>query len=298
MKLGNVPFVLFSALTIAAIGCSDDNGGNKDGGGTGGRGTGGSGTGGSGTGGSGTGGSGTGGSGTGGAATGGSGGSGGSTTDGGGDARTDGGTTEGGSTTDGGTSPMMNFFVTSDTRPNGNLGGLAMSDARCQMLATAVGQGSKTWKAYLSVASPATNARDRIGDGPYFNSKGVMVAENKNALHMRNGDPEIFLDEKGNKINGQWNRMPDASTQPPNEHDILTGSSREGMLVTGATCSDWTDGTTTTLAAMAGHSDGMGPNMNTAGMLAYWTGSHASMGNCANTATGGGSGKIYCFVGP
>ena len=49
---------------------------------------------------------------------------------------------------------MMNFFVTSDTSTTANLGGLTAADARCQRLAAAVGHGSKTWRAYLSVASP------------------------------------------------------------------------------------------------------------------------------------------------
>ena len=68
--------------------------------------------------------------------------------------------------------PSMSFFVTSATSVTGNLGGLAGADATCQRLAVAAGQGSRTWRAYLSVErDPAngnqpTNARDRIGTGP------------------------------------------------------------------------------------------------------------------------------------
>ena len=48
-------------------------------------------------------------------------------------------------------SPMMSFFVTSEGPGKGaNLGGLAGADLHCQMLATAVGAGGKTWRAYLS----------------------------------------------------------------------------------------------------------------------------------------------------
>ena len=114
---------------------------------------------------------------------------------------------------------MMNFFVTSDTSATANLGGLTGADARCQRLAAAVGHGSKTWRAYLSVATPATNARDRIGDGPYYNSQGMMLAATKDALHARSGDPMLFIDELGRRINGQWQGSP-----TPNQHDILTGS--------------------------------------------------------------------------
>lgn len=187
-------------------------------------------------------------------------------------------------------SAMMNFFVTSDTRPTGNFGGLDASDTRCQTLATAAGQGAKTWRAYLSVATPATNAIDRIGPGPYYNFLGTMIAADKAALHARAGDVAQFLTEKGARVNGQWTGSP-----TPNEHDIMTGTQRNGSLATGQTCGDWA---ATTGAGMAGHSDGLGQNQSTAGATAYWNAAHASTGNCANTATGGGGGRIYCFVGP
>ena len=73
-------------------------------------------------------------------------------------------------------SSLMTFFVTSEPIGNGgNLGGLAGADAHCQSLAAAVGAGGKTWRAYLSTQArpgqPAVNARDRIGNGPWYNSK-------------------------------------------------------------------------------------------------------------------------------
>src|SRR5687768_12855537 len=75
--------------------------------------------------------------------------------------------------------PAMSFFVSSATSMTGNLGGLAGADALCQRLATAVGQGTgRLWRAYLSVERDAsngnrpTNARDRIGLGPWFNASG------------------------------------------------------------------------------------------------------------------------------
>ena len=73
-------------------------------------------------------------------------------------------------------SSLMTFFVTSEPLGDGaNLGGLEGADAHCQALATAVGAGDKTWRAYLSTqerpGQPAVNARDRIGDGPWYHSK-------------------------------------------------------------------------------------------------------------------------------
>jgi len=193
----------------------------------------------------------------------------------------------------GGTSALMNFFVSSKGSPtaNGNLGGLTGADQLCQTLAAAVGQGSKTWRAYLSVVNPTTiNARDRIGEGPYYNAKGAMIAATKTALHSATGDANLFLDERGNKINGQWTGSP-----TPNQHDIYTGSDRAGMLA-GAdmTCSDWTNGTTGN--TQVGHSDGLGPGGATTGNYTFWSGTHAS--GCADPTPAGGAGKIYCFVGP
>ena len=73
-------------------------------------------------------------------------------------------------------SSLMTFFVTSEPIGDGaNLGGLAGADAHCQKLASAVGAGGKTWRAYLSTQArpgqPAVNARDRIGKGPWYSAK-------------------------------------------------------------------------------------------------------------------------------
>ena len=91
----------------------------------------------------------------------------------------------------------MSFFVTSATSATGNLGGLAGADATCQRLATAAGQGSRTWRAYLSVerdpanANQLTHARDRIGTGPWYNASLILVANNIAELHSRPGDADF-----------------------------------------------------------------------------------------------------------
>jgi hypothetical protein len=184
--------------------------------------------------------------------------------------------------------PMMNFFVTSDSSKTGNLGGLMGADMRCQALAAAVGAGSKVWRAYLSTEEPALNARDRIGPGPYSNPKGGELAADKDALHARTGSAELFLDEKGNRINGQWEGSP-----TPNQHDILTGTGTDGNVVADQTCGDWT---ATSGSSAVGHSDGLGPGRDANPPYSRWVGSHT--GQCGNTEPGGGAGKIYCFVGP
>ena len=189
----------------------------------------------------------------------------------------------------------LSFFVTSATSTTGNLGGLRGADNRCQTLATAAGAGNKTWRAYLSIerdtdnGNRPTDARSRIGTGPWFNAKGVMVAGSVAELHARKGDATLFIDEKGQQINGQWMGSPS-----PVEHDIMTGSMADGTLLAGFTCGDWTSDSSTTFGQV-GHSDGLGPNGDTSGALSSWNSAHANQ-NCANTAPRGGAGRIYCFA--
>src|SRR3712207_6681275 len=82
----------------------------------------------------------------------------------------------------------LGFFITSAGSGDGaNLGGLAGADRICQARAEAVGAGSRRWRPYLSASarpgSPAVNARDRIGPGPWYNAKGVPVAMSVADLH-------------------------------------------------------------------------------------------------------------------
>jgi hypothetical protein len=186
-----------------------------------------------------------------------------------------------------------NFFVTSDKSMTGNLGGLAGADARCQKLADEAGFGAKAWVAYLSVESGEdgmpVHARDRIGSGPWFNVADMMLAADVAALHARSGDVELFLDEKGERVPGSWNGSPQ-----PNEHDVLTGATAEGMLAAGQTCDDWTS-EASGATAMVGHTDGLGPGGSSMAPYSSWNSSHENFG-CNNTAPGGGAGRLYCFA--
>jgi hypothetical protein len=189
----------------------------------------------------------------------------------------------------------VGFFVTSVTSVTGNLGGLAGADFTCQRLAGAAGHTGRAWRAYLSVEQDSANgnmpthARDRIGTGPWYNANGILVANNVAELHSRSGDVSVFVDERGRRINGQWTGSPG-----PTEHDILTGSNADGTVARGLTCSDWTSDSTT-VAGQVGHSDGFGPNQNTAGALSSWNAAHTNL-NCSNTAPRGGAGRFYCFA--
>jgi hypothetical protein len=182
----------------------------------------------------------------------------------------------------------MSFFITSAGPGNGaNLGGLAGADAHCTSLAEAAGVTGKTWRAYLSTSD--TDAKDRIGAGPWHNAKGEKVADDVASLHSdsNNLTKETALDEKGNVVNGRGDT--------PNRHDILTGSNADGTKVADQTCGDWTlsgaEG-----SAMLGHHDRMGPD--TLATAKSWNAAHPSRGGCSQEALKGtgGDGLFYCFA--
>lgn len=197
----------------------------------------------------------------------------------------------------------MSFFVTSVGSGKGaDLGGLAGADAHCQKLAAAsgvAGAGAKAWRAYLSVAPtfatqtapavPAVNARDRIGNGPWFNAKGQMIA--RDLAHLHNGNnisKETALDEKGAVVKGRGDT--------PNEHDILTGSRADGTAFApqqDTTCGAWTKSGEG--SAIVGHHDRIGPLPEN--WAKSWNFSHPSVG-CSQEALirTGGAGRFYCFA--
>ena len=189
---------------------------------------------------------------------------------------------------------QMSFFVTSAGSGNGaNLGGLAGGDKICQNLATAAGSRGKTWHAYLSAAAangqPAVNAKDRIGNGPWYNQKGVMIAKSVEDLHSEanNLKKDTALTEKGATVNGVGDT--------PNQHDILTGSQPDGTLQPGAdtTCTNWTAATDGSGAAQLGHVDRMGRGATGSS----WNSAHPSRGcSQANLVATGGNGYLYCFA--
>ena len=182
----------------------------------------------------------------------------------------------------------MSFFITSVGSGDGaNLGGLAGADTHCQKLAAAAGAGNKTWKAYLST-SKGVNARDRIGSGPWYNAKGVMVAKDVVDLHSESNKlgKEGSLTEKGGVVNGRGDQ--------PNQHDILTGSNLDGTSMGAGedhTCTDWTSNGEG--SAQVGHHDrqGGGANPNS------WNSAHGSRGCSQENLIGtGGNGYFYCFA--
>ena len=193
----------------------------------------------------------------------------------------------------------LGFFVTSEPIGKGaDLGGLAGADAHCQKLATAVGAGNKTWRAYLSTQAangqPAVNARDRIGSGPWYNVRGQKVARDVADLH---GD-ELAAARFGNNLSRntaltEKNTPVKGAGDKPNEHDILTGSQTDGRAFTDDadhTCSNYTSSATTG-SVQVGHFD------RTGGGNISWNSAHKSRG-CSqeNLVSTGGAGLLYCFA--
>jgi hypothetical protein len=190
----------------------------------------------------------------------------------------------------------MTFFVTSVGPGNGaDLGSPAGADRHCQELAQAVGAGERTWRAYLSTQAsdgqPAVNARDRIGEGPWQNAQGVVIAQDLAELHGDNNlNKETALTEQGEVVNGRGDT--------PNRHDILTGSQPDGTAFAAGedrTCGNWTMSGTEG-AAMVGHHDRQG--LRDDAPSRSWNSSHPSRGGCSQEALRGtgGDGLFYCFA--
>ena len=187
----------------------------------------------------------------------------------------------------------MTFFVTSVGLGNGaDLGGLTGADQHCQMLAEAAGAGGRTWQAYLStsvaIGQPGINARARIGVGPWYNAKGVAIAQNVIDLHSENNDltKETALTEQGEMVNGVGDT--------PNQHDILTGSQADGTTFFDGedhTCQNWTSSGAG--SAQLGHSDRRGRGEG----VSPWGAAHDSRG-CSqeDLQATGGAGLFYCFA--
>jgi hypothetical protein len=187
----------------------------------------------------------------------------------------------------------MSFFLTSANPGQGaDLGGLVGADAHCEKLAAAVKAGCKNWRAYLSTtasgSTPAVNARDRIGRGPWHNAKGMLVAASVDELHGPNMlNKETALTEKGEVVSGRGD--------PVNMHDILTGSAPDGRVAMASgdtTCGNWTQSGAG--SAVVGHHDRMG--LDDSAPAKSWNASHGTRG-CGMDAlkATGGAGLFYCF---
>lgn len=184
----------------------------------------------------------------------------------------------------------MSFFITSSGSGNGgDLGGLEGADAHCQMLAESADAGDRTWRAYLGTQEEGrrgVDARSRIGNGPWYNAAGILIAVNLDDLHLNNNlVRNTSLDENGNRVNGRGDS--------PNQHDTLTGAMADGTAFFAGqpdrTCSNWTSSDEG--QAMVGHFDRQG------GGNTSWNAAHPSR-SCSqpDLIATGGNGLFMCFA--
>jgi hypothetical protein len=216
----------------------------------------------------------------------------------------------------------------------GDLGGLAGADRICQQLAESSSpcQSSRVWRAFLSTTQE--DAIDRIGNGPWYDRRGRLVANSKADLLPTGNDaedgrplnaaPEIQNDFPNE--DGVPNQYPDGGTMSVDNHQTLTGSGGDGRLYmqtepggkstssTGcqdaagwtkeaATCWDWTSSEPKGCPRV-GHS--WGSDFSGHNWISVWNESGCAPGGTTRQIGGtddsrkvgsaGGYGGFYCFA--
>ena len=230
--------------------------------------------------------------------------------------------------------PHFSFFVTSlealqelSGSPDGFGGdlrhgetgpgaGLRGADKICGEIAEMSMPGSsiKQWRAFLSVTADESgqpvHAIDRIGEGPWYDRIGRLVAPTRadlvSGVRPQNGDRAI-RDDLPNE-DGVPNHRPDPNKPPVDNHHMLTGSGTDGQLYSAsATCQDWT---TDSGASESGKPRcGMSWPRQSGIRGAHWISDYSAPG-CApgvgtefvarpgadDVGSGGGYGGFYCFA--
>ncbi len=208
----------------------------------------------------------------------------------------------------------------------GEADGLSGADKICREIAeySMPGAGAKTWRAFLSVtAGPdgnPVNAIDRIGDGPWYDRLGRLVAANLTDLANTRpvgADPDIVNDLPNE--DGVPNHRPDPTQPLVDNHDVLTGTDDQGRLYSndsGSTCRDWTSSIGSDGQPRCGHSwprggGGGGFDRGGDGGMENWMSALDEAGCAAGVnlvetggpssrnptvGSGGGYGGIYCFA--
>jgi hypothetical protein len=167
----------------------------------------------------------------------------------------------------GGDLPKFSFFVTSfdalkklSKNPSGFGGnlkygqasGLAGADKICTEIAEGVmpGSGAKGWRAFLSAMKGLNgtpeNAIDRIGNGPWYDKKGRLLAMSKADIlfdRPRGADMQIINDLPNE--NGINNSTPNPGGPKEDNHHFLTGSNIRGEVDGAHTCENWETNETT-----------------------------------------------------
>jgi hypothetical protein len=191
----------------------------------------------------------------------------------------------------------------------GKADGLSGADEICRQLAeTSMPGNGKTWRAFLSVSKgpegSAVNAIDRVGEGPWYDRKGRVLAMNKAALlqtRPQGADPAIANDLPNE--DGVPNHDPGSGII--DNHNVLTGSTAMGTLDSKgltATCQDWTSGTAQGGKPRCGVSwpraslTNWISTLNEGGCEPGTTPPGAESGPSGTVGALGGYGGFYCFA--
>ncbi|MFC1584601.1 carboxypeptidase-like regulatory domain-containing protein [Fibrobacterota bacterium] len=126
--------------------------------------------------------------------------------------------------------------------------GLRGADKLCETIAerSMPGSSAKGWRAFLSISEDEdgqqVDAIDRIGEGPWYDRLGRLLAPTINDLlndRPENGDPTIQNDLTNE--DGVPNHQPDPNQPEVDNHHFITGSDEDGTLYSqDGTCEDWT----------------------------------------------------------
>ena len=195
----------------------------------------------------------------------------------------------------------------------GEADGLTGADKICTQTAERGMAGNgKTWRAFLSVtkgpAGTPVNAIDRVGNGPWYDRQGRLVAMAKADLlqpRPRGADPAIINDLPNE--DGLPNQFPAGASMAHDNHATLTGSNAMGTLYStglSATCQDWTNATAAGGKPRVGYTFPRGSTnnwidiMNEPGCLAGGTIEQTGGAdpNDPSVGSSGGYGGIYCFA--
>jgi hypothetical protein len=144
----------------------------------------------------------------------------------------------------------------------GQSDGLSGADEICRQIAEqSMSNNGRTWRAFLSATKgPDGNpvhAIERIGDGPWYDRLGRVVAVSRDDLvqqRPRGADPAIINDLPNET--GMPNHNPDLTGNVDN-HDFLTGTNTSGKLYSdsrSSTCNDWTSSVGSDGRPRCGHS--------------------------------------------
>jgi hypothetical protein len=125
--------------------------------------------------------------------------------------------------------------------------GLLGADSICQCLAenSMLGSKVKIWRAFLSVTADANgnkvNAIDRIGQGPWYDRLGRVVASTIKDLQQTRPNANAAIKNDLPNEYGVPNHQPDPNQAAVDNHQTVTGSDSLGKLYSStSTCLDWT----------------------------------------------------------